>query len=187
MKRFGLILSLVATPATAQYFSSPPVVLPSGIVPNATDMMTDYNRVVSDGNTTFNAFETTLAGLSGSGTPSKAIVGFNLAACPSGWVLADGTGGTPDMRGVFPKIITAASLGAFQADQFIDHSHSITGSFTTSLTFTVGINHSNFGSGATFVLNSSTFGSTVDAVNSGAPTGTESRPANVALRYCMKS
>lgn len=186
MKRLFALL-LFCSPASAQYFSSPPVVLPSGIVPDATSMMTDLNRIVSDGNTTFNALAASLAGLSGSGVPSGAVAAFNLAACPAGWVLADGTGGTPDMRGVFPKIITAASLGAFQADQFIDHSHSILGSYTTSLTFTVGINHSNFGSGATFILNGSEFGSTVDAVNSGAATGAESRPANVALRYCMKS
>jgi len=26
---------------------------------------------------------------------------FNLASCPSGWIEADGTNGTPDLRGAF--------------------------------------------------------------------------------------
>jgi hypothetical protein len=33
--------------------------------------------------------------------PIGAVVAFNTATCPSGWVAADGTSSTPDLRGEF--------------------------------------------------------------------------------------
>ncbi len=37
----------------------------------------------------------------GSGIPGNAVVPFNQVSCPTGWVLADGSAGTPDLRGMF--------------------------------------------------------------------------------------
>jgi len=34
-------------------------------------------------------------------TPVGGVMFFNLGACPTGWVAADGTNGTPDLRGEF--------------------------------------------------------------------------------------
>lgn len=36
-------------------------------------------------------------------TPSGAIMAFNLATCPTGWTAANGTSGTPDLRGEFVR------------------------------------------------------------------------------------
>jgi hypothetical protein len=33
--------------------------------------------------------------------PVGSVMPFNLASCPSGWVAANGTSGTPDLRGEF--------------------------------------------------------------------------------------
>lgn len=33
--------------------------------------------------------------------PPGAVMAFNLSACPTGWSIANGTGGTPDLRGEF--------------------------------------------------------------------------------------
>lgn len=35
------------------------------------------------------------------GVPAGAVMAFNLATCPTGWDEADGTGGTPNLRGEF--------------------------------------------------------------------------------------
>ena len=35
------------------------------------------------------------------GVPAGAVMAFNLATCPTGWAVADGTGSTPDLRGEF--------------------------------------------------------------------------------------
>jgi len=34
-------------------------------------------------------------------TPSGAVIAFNLSACPTGWIAANGSNGTPDLRGEF--------------------------------------------------------------------------------------
>ena len=42
----------------------------------------------------------TIAG-SGADLPVGSIMAFNLSACPTGWVIADGSSGAPDLRGEF--------------------------------------------------------------------------------------
>lgn len=53
--------------------------------------------------------------------PVGSIMPFNLAACPSGWIIADGTSGTPDLRGEFVRgldngrgVDTGRTLGSWQ-------------------------------------------------------------------------
>jgi len=181
MKRL-LALFLFVTPAGAQYFSSPPETLVNQTTTDATKMMTNYNRIVSDGNTTFNAFEAQLAALGGAGTPAGAVTFFNLSACPSGWIPSDGTAGTRDMRGYFARATGGSpAVGTFQAAQFVDHGHTIFGTFVTGLT-----GSSNFANTGGVVRASGG-----NLVTLGAPTGanvgSETRPKNVALLYCQKT
>ncbi|MBE7440022.1 MAG: hypothetical protein HS115_16335 [Spirochaetales bacterium] len=66
--------------------------------------------------------------------PEGALMGFHLASCPSGWILADGTNGTPDLRGRFlrgrdPGNATSRdpdgdrATGTAQEDAFQGHRH----------------------------------------------------------------
>ena len=55
--------------------------------------------------------------------PSGFIGAFNLATCPSGWNAADGTNGTPDLRGEFIRGVDSGrgldagrTLGSPQGD-----------------------------------------------------------------------
>jgi hypothetical protein len=111
--------------------------------------------------------------------PVGSVMPFNLSACPSGWVAADGTGGTPDLRGEFIRgldsgrgIDTGRVLGSAQIDMFKSHTH----------------NSSVYGPGGAAAYLASTYNSYFDATTqvTGATGGTETRPRNVALLYCMK-
>ena len=119
--------------------------------------------------------------------PSKAIMAFDLAACPAGWVTANGTGGTPDMRGVVARgqdlgrglDTSGTALGGYEADQFQTHTHAAAaGSFM----ITPGVVAAGT-SGAV-----STWGSTPNtgSANSGSYGG-ETRAKATVLLYCMKS
>lgn len=168
-------------------FSPPPATLSNVVVPDANIVMQDYNQIISDGNTAFNALQTAITNAAGAGLappPAGAVVPFNLTACPTGWVIADGTGGTVDMRARFARITTGSpAVGTVQADQFIDHTHNLTGAFVT------GTSGSNLGDvngpGSIAVIQSLANYTIVDAA--GANVGTETRPKNVALLYCQKS
>lgn len=115
------------------------------------------------------------------GVPTGAIMAFSLSACPTGWALADGTSGTPDLRGVFIRgldngrgLDPARTLGSYQLDDLKAHTHTY---------------HD-------MVYNNSIDG--VDSVttysdehhdetrNTGSTGGTETRPKNVAFIYCIK-
>jgi len=58
--------------------------------------------------------------------PSGAIMAFNLAACPDGWIVANGSAGTPDLRGAFIRgdlgeqngRDVTRDLGSYQEDEF---------------------------------------------------------------------
>ncbi len=107
-----------------------------------------------------------------------AVMAFNLASCPAGWSAADG-GGTParpDLRGVFIRgldngrgLDPGRTFGSYQEDDFENHTHG---------------------------------GRTMDASQGWCPRagcgdyggvsamafvgGSETRPINVALIYCVK-
>jgi hypothetical protein len=184
MKRL-LALFLFVTPAGAQYFSSPPETLVNQTTTDATKMMTNFNRIVSDGNTTFNAFEAQIAAISGGGaaTPAGAVVPFNLSACPSGWISSDGTAGTRDMRAYFARATGGSpAVGTFQAGQFVDHTHTIIGTYVTGFP-----NGSSANANSGGILRMSGAPSMTLGAPSGANVGSETRPKNVALLFCQKT
>jgi hypothetical protein len=119
---------------------------------------------------------------------------FNASSCPSGWQTADGTSGSPDLRGVVVRGLDSGrgldagrTLASFQADSFASHNHTITDPGHThtysapaaqnTLTGTIGV--SLFTTTAAGTTNNSSTGITIN--NAG---GTETRGKNVALLYC---
>ena len=65
-------------------------------------------------------------------TPAGAIMAFNLTTCPTGWVTADGTNGTPDLRGEFIRgldswrgVDVGRTLRSWQRDIFSNHHHAM--------------------------------------------------------------
>ncbi len=66
------------------------------------------------------------------GVPAGAIMAFDLATCPTGWAAADGTAGTPDLRGEFVRgldngrgVDVGRTLGSIQTEALSSHSHSV--------------------------------------------------------------
>ncbi len=130
--------------------------------------------------------------------PSGAILAFNLSACPSGWIAADGTNGTPDLRGVFVRGLNdfgtgtradgnqdpagARALLSFQNDAFQGHRHQ---------TLSHWYNQVGAGAqgGAGINLDDSSH-NTIDPVSDGTNgtprTATETRVKNVGLIYCQR-
>lgn len=129
--------------------------------------------------------------------PDNAIVAFYQASCPSGWVEADGTGGTPDLRGRFIRGLddfgSAAgaagrdpdgvrTLGANQGDAFQDHQHWRN---ENNLSEIVTLNTLGGANGGDTGRNGLTRAPTGLAYP-GSSTSSETRPENVALNYCMR-
>ncbi len=132
--------------------------------------------------------------------PEGAIMAFYLANCPDGWAPADGTNGTPNLRGMFirgrddvgtgPALVDpdgSRAIGALpQGDTFQGHWHSHSWSNgmppnTGGLAFA--------GSAATasaFATDLIIGNPTDDGVNGAPRTANETRPKNVALTYCMR-
>ncbi|MFH1583364.1 MAG: hypothetical protein ABIB72_03545 [Candidatus Falkowbacteria bacterium] len=112
--------------------------------------------------------------------PPKAISAFFLSSCPTGWILADGANGTPDLRGAFVRGMygdqngrdVARPLGNYQEDNFKSHTHTELHA-VSGQTFTSSDNWADTRSGEA-------------TTNTGATGGTETRPKNVVLIYCMK-
>lgn len=145
--------------------------------------MANFNRVVSDGNAAAATFYAAINAVTGTSVPYGAIAAFNLSACPSGWVPADGTGGTPDLRGYFIRESggpQGLSVGLVQADQIANHSHAMS---ATSINPSYGVTAFATGS-SIFFASSTTYGVTINAPNSGN-FGSETRPKNIALLMCM--
>ncbi len=117
------------------------------------------------------------------GVPMGTVSAFNLVACPTGWTLANGLNGTPDLRGVFIRgldlgrgIDIGRSLGTFQDDEFESHDHfggSTVLSWPKNEASSFGPDYDPSDPDGVIVTESSTGGS-------------ETRPKNVALVYCMK-
>jgi hypothetical protein len=119
---------------------------------------------------------------------------FSASSCPSGWQTADGTSGSPDLRGVVVRGLDSGrgldpgrALASYQSDSFASHNHGVTdpghnhsysAPFTQStLTGTAAV--SLYTSAATNTTATATTGITIN--NSG---GSETRSKNVALLYC---
>ena len=138
--------------------------------------------------------------------PSGAVIAFAMNVAPSGWLAADGSsvstatyaalfaaigytyggsGGSfnlPDMRGIFVRgsgtqtisgTDYSGTFGAKQADELKSHTHT---QANTNLAGNAGTLGTQFGP----VL----YGS--GSSNTGSTGGTETRPANIAMLYCIK-
>jgi hypothetical protein len=118
---------------------------------------------------------------------------FKGTVCPSGWVAADGTNGTVDLRGQFVRgWSNGASLdsGRVVASAQGDAIRNITGTLgaITGGTIASGAFANN---GTTLIhISAGTSGTdntwTFDTSRV-VPTANENRPTNVALLFCMKS
>lgn len=128
--------------------------------------------------------------------PTGAIMGFYLSACPTGWVAADGTNSTPDLRGSFlrardPGNATGRdpdgdrAVGNYQTDAFQGHRHtSLNGTFVT-VTSTGG--SFALAAGSDVYYTDVTTNDPVTDLTNGAPrTANETRSENVALTFCMR-
>lgn len=175
-----ILLFVYGAPAQV-YFSSPPNIILNYTPTAAQPVNANFARIVSDGNTAFNNFSNQITSLSTGGVPSGAIVAFNLGSCPTGWVTADGTNSTPDMRGYFARVTAGSpAYGTVQSFQETSHVHTVNGTFIYNYTQT----SQNFNSGGAIRMLSLS-GSTVGNMSTGN-SAAETRPKNVALRYCMK-
>ncbi|HDL02384.1 MAG TPA: hypothetical protein ENH20_00955 [Candidatus Pacearchaeota archaeon] len=114
------------------------------------------------------------------GLPTGSIMSFYLDTCPLGWIPSDGTGGTPDLRGAFVRGMdgdengrdVSRTLGDFQEDDFESHRHSISQYGNGDSNNVVRVGESNSFQGTSYTAYTG---------------GTETRPKNVALIYCMKN
>lgn len=143
-----------------------------------------------------------------SGAPSGAIMAFYLNNCPEGWKAADGTAGTPDLRGVFLRGMEtfdggltynnrdttrsgSNTLGQYIDDQIVAHEHRVRTQFDASGGNGYGYRISG-GDGAWAGRTNDLVWTESDRSNSytrdkyGRRSKSETAPKNVALLYCMK-
>ncbi len=115
-----------------------------------------------------------------------------FAAIGTTYGVGDGstTFNVPDCRGVFLRgagsqtisgIVYTGTQGTTQGDQMQGHFHSITGTNNT-----VAVGATPLAGGPNFGLASVAVGSpTTDGVNGSPRAGSETRPANISLLYCI--
>jgi len=134
--------------------------------------------------------------------PEGAIMAFYLSACPSGWVAADGTNSTPDLRGRFVRGRDDAGTGAAgidpggvraigneQTDAFQGHRHTMGGySPVAASGGNTALGPLDPGGAPTPAYNINIGPFTLYEDNGGGTprTAAETRPRNVALIYCMR-
>ncbi|MBE7439797.1 MAG: tail fiber protein [Spirochaetales bacterium] len=130
--------------------------------------------------------------------PEGAIMAFYLSACPDGWILADGTNSTPDLRGRFvrgrdPGNATsrdpdgARTEGAAQDDAFQGHWHDLYGHDGDVGPGPPYIPRNIAGTNATNnVFDAGVRAPRTDGTNGTPRTANETRPKNVALTFCMR-
>ncbi len=131
------------------------------------------------------------------GTPAGAISSFYLSNCPNGWILADGNSSTPDLRGIFVRgagisgtykdangNYFTATYGEYQNDSFQGHIHNYYASSAGGVSATP----QDYSGNRPNNMNTYDTGAPVTHGPSGTlRTGGETRPANLALIYCMKT
>jgi hypothetical protein len=190
MCRILLAFTLVAAPASAQYFSAPPAVLVNGSTASAAQVMLDLNRIISDGNSAYAGVNAAIAAFTPLTVPTGMVLPFNLSACPGGWIESNGTSGTVNLQGYFPRIYNTGggpydfghAQNVVQGDSYISHAHDIGGSPVTFLNFFTA-HTSNTGGGYVTSIGSA---SGTSGANSGVY-GSETRPVNIALLFCQKT
>ncbi len=133
------------------------------------------------------------ANVTAASIPSGAVMAFNLASCPSGWRAADGTAGTPDLRGEFVRGIddgrgvdVGRALASSQAASRVQYHWSV----GTGWNWSVGdFPDQTTGLEATTTIGGLSGGSVNrDATVSNITVDTGAvRPRNVALLFCVKN
>jgi len=166
---------------------------------------------VSDGSVSFAKLATAIQQ---SLVPSGAVQAFAMNTAPTGWLAADGTavsrttyanlftavgttygvgdGSTtfslPDLRGIFVRGSGSQTISgttynktfaAKERDAFQGHEH-------TSPSATGSGNYASYSSNSPQAISASTIAVVTDGVNGTPRTASETRPANVALLYCIK-
>ncbi|MDD5377326.1 MAG: hypothetical protein PHH16_04405 [Candidatus Gracilibacteria bacterium] len=139
--------------------------------------LTSAETTIASQATTIASMNTTISTLA----PTGAVVAFNLSSCPTGWSLADGASGRPDLRGEFIRgldngrgVDSGRTIGSSQSQQTLIRM-SPDGSIVSG-------NIQLSGAGNTYRFeNNGPYG----GVNSS--TTSETRPRNVALLYCIKN
>jgi hypothetical protein len=128
---------------------------------------------------------------------SNEVRAFNASSCPTGWQVADGTSGSPDLRGVVVRGLDSGrgldpgrTLASFQADGLASHNHGVTDpghihgytapAAQTTLTGATGVSLFTTTTGS----NTSSSVTGISINNTG---GSETRGKNVALLYCYHS
>jgi hypothetical protein len=128
---------------------------------------------------------------------SGEVRAFSVSVCPSGWQTADGTSGSPDLRGTVVRGLDSGrgldpgrALASYQADSFASHNHGVTDPGHSHSDNIAALNPTTILSGTTaFVTlvangSSGTSGSATTGITIGNTGGTETRGKNVALLYC---
>lgn len=126
--------------------------------------------------------------------PDETVLAFNLTACPTGWVAADGDNSTPDMRGMFLRGLNdfgsaagsradgnqdpsgaGRTLGDYQADAFASHTHSY-----------IAVDHGFIPPGSPNSWARGLDTGPHHTYTSGASGGNETRSQNVSVIFCVR-
>ena len=137
----------------------------------------------------------------------------NLSSCPSGWLAADGSGGRPDLRGMFLRGLNnfgtgtrsdgkqdpdggSRTVGNYQADEMQSHTHTDSGHTHPYDTFNgnqIGHVDSNTAYARSYKSKTTKTGKanlgnpTDSGTGAGSPRhGDETRPKNVGVIFCVK-
>ncbi len=168
---FSILIWLVSV-AYAAYTTIAPSSITAG-QPVSVALMQQIKDNLDDLNTRVSA---------SSGIPTWAIMAYNLSSCPSGWIAANGTSGTPDLRGEFIRGLDSGRgvdagrvLSSAQVDILKSHMHVLPSNLAVFWGPTI-IFASAYGD---------TGGTTSNGIT-GDTGGNETRPRNVALLYCQK-
>lgn len=154
---------------------------------------TEWNKMVSN----FSTIDAQIAALSGSvAIPAGTVIAYNGTACPTGWTEAAGSGvptgaggsSTLDLRGEFIRgwdhgkgTDATRTFGSSQTDAFKSHNHPDHGLANMS-----GHGWSiAYQPGTSYPLYANAPSETPYVT--GDTGGTETRPRNVALTYCVKN
>lgn len=131
--------------------------------------------------------------------PEGAVVAFYLNSCPEGWAPADGTNGTPNLRGAFVRGIDNSgstlrdpdgirAIGDDQDDAFQGHFHDLHANYASYSGVMGGIivTRDSPAIGYTAIQAGSASTIKTDGINGTPRIANETRPKNVALTYCMR-